>query len=140
MLTARGGSSRPPCSYGSKLANGLRRVCQRFGIRALGVPNQDTRSKQMNMQPRFETTRENTLREIAVLSKILADLVRTVQQLESDIAAEEERARVSDRSDVMYPVLARTLIERRDNLRVTIAALEQRHTERARYEQVATAA
>jgi hypothetical protein len=94
----------------------------------------------MNMQPRFETPRENAMREIAVLSKMLADLVRTVLQIESDIAAEEERARVSDRSDVMYPVLARTLIGRRDNLRVTIAALEQRHTERAGYAQVATAA
>ena len=94
----------------------------------------------MNMQPRFETPRENAVREIAVLGKMLADLFRTVLQIESDIAAEEQRARVSDRSDVMYPVLARTLIERRDNLRVTIAALEQRHTERARYKQVATAA
>ena len=94
----------------------------------------------MNIQSRFETARESAVREVAVISKILADLVRTVQQIESDIAAEEERARVSDRSDVMYPVLARTLIERRDNLKMTIAALEQRHTERARYEQVATAA
>lgn len=94
----------------------------------------------MNMQTRFETTRQSAVRELAVLSKILADLVRTVQQIESDIAAEEERARVSDRSDVKYPVLARTLIGRRDNLRVTIAALEARHTERARYEQMATAA
>ena len=122
------------------MANGLRWVCQPFGIQALDVPNQDTGNKQMNMQPRFETTRKSAVREIAVLGKILADLVRIVQQIESDIAAEEERARVSDRSDVMYPVLARTLIGRRDNLRVTIAALEQRHTERARYEQVATAA
>jgi hypothetical protein len=94
----------------------------------------------MNMQPRFETTRDNAVREIAVIGRILADLVRTVQQIESDIAAEEMRARVFDRSDVMYPVLARALIERHNNLRVTIAALEQRHTEQARYEQVATAA
>jgi hypothetical protein len=115
-------------------------VCQLFGIQPLDVPNQDTGNKQMNMQPRFETTRDSAAREIAVLSKILADLVRTVQLIESDIAAEEERARVSDRSDVKYPVLARTLIGRRDNLRVTIATLEQRHTERARHEPAATAA
>ena len=94
----------------------------------------------MNIRSRFETARESAVREVAVISKILADLVRTVQLIESDIAAEEERARVSDRSDVKYPVLARTLIGRRDNLRVTIAALEQRHTERAQHEQVATAA
>ena len=89
----------------------------------------------MSMQPRFETPRET-----AVIGKILADLVRTVQLIESDIATEEERARVSDRSDVKYPVLASTLIKRRDNLKVTIAALEARYTERARHEYVATAA
>jgi len=94
----------------------------------------------MNFQPRFETMSDNAAREIAALSKMLADLVRTVQLIESDIATEEERARVSDRSDVKYPVLASTLIKRRDNLKVTIAALEARYTERARHEYVATAA
>ena len=89
----------------------------------------------MNMQPRFETTRET-----AMIRKILAELVRTVQLIESDIAAEEERAKVSDRSDAKYPMLARTLIERRDNLELTIAALEQRLTERGQHERIATAA
>ena len=89
----------------------------------------------MNMQTHFETTRE-----VTVISKILADLVRTVQLIETEIAAEEARAGVSDRSDVKYSILARTLIERRDNLKATIAALEQRHAERAPHELVATAA
>ena len=40
----------------------------------------------MSMQPRFETARET-----AVISKILADLVRTVQLIECEIAAQEER-------------------------------------------------
>lgn len=94
----------------------------------------------MNMQPHFETTSEGAVREVAVIGKILADLVRTVQLIESDIAAEEERAKVSDRSDVKYPMLARTLIERRDNLNMTIAVLERRLTERAPDENIATAA
>jgi hypothetical protein len=94
----------------------------------------------MNIQARFETTRESAVREVAVISKILADLVRTVQLIETDIATEEQRSGVSDRFDVRYPILARTLIERRGNLKITIAALEQRHTERAQHEQVATAA
>jgi len=94
----------------------------------------------MNMQPRFETTHESAVREIAAIRKVLADLVRSVQLIERDIAAEEERAAVSDRSDVRYPILARTLIDRRDNLKITIAALEQHHTGRALHEQVATAA
>jgi len=37
-------------------------------------------------------------------------------------------------------MLARSLIERRDNIKMTIAALEERLTEQARHEQVATAA
>jgi len=71
---------------------------------------------------------------------MLADLVRIKQLIESDIVAEEERSGISDRSDVRYSILARTLIERCDNLKRTIAALEQRHTERALHEQMATAA
>jgi hypothetical protein len=111
-----------------------------FGIQALDVPDQDIGSKNMNTQARIETARESAEREIAVISKILADLVRTVQLIESDIAAEEDRAGVSDRSDVRYPVLASSLIERRDNLRTTIDALERRRAARAVQEQVATAA
>jgi hypothetical protein len=88
----------------------------------------------MSMPPRFETPRET-----AVIVKILADLVRTVQLIECEIAAQEERASVSDRSDAKYPMQARTLIERRDNLKMTIDALEQRLAERAPHEQ-ATAA
>jgi pantothenate synthetase len=79
-------------------------------------------------------------RQVTVISKILADLVRTVQLIESDIVAEEEQAKISNRSDAKYPILARSLIERRDNIKLTIAALEQRFIERAQHEQVATAA
>jgi hypothetical protein len=80
----------------------------------------------MSMPPRFETSRAT-----AVITRILADLVRTVIQIECEIAAQEERASVSDRSDVKYPMLARTLIERRDNLKMTIDVLEQRLEGRA---------
>jgi hypothetical protein len=54
------------------------------------------------------------------------DLNRTICILDRDIATEEERARVFDRSDAMYPILARTLAARRDNLKVTVNALDQR--------------
>ena len=48
----------------------------------------------MNMQAHFETTRE-----VTVISKMLADLVHTVELIESDIAVEEERANIFDQSD-----------------------------------------
>jgi hypothetical protein len=53
-------------------------------------------------------------------------LDRIVQILNCDIATEEERVRVFDRSDVTYPLLAVTLVARRDNLRDTIAVFERR--------------
>jgi hypothetical protein len=57
---------------------------------------------------------------------LIADINRVVQILDSDIAAEEEQAGIFDRSRFDYPILARTLAARRDNLLGTIAALEQR--------------
>jgi len=69
---------------------------------------------------------ESELREAAQIRTLISDLDRIVQMLNCDIATEEERARISDRSDVTYPLLARTLAARRDNLRDTIAVFEQR--------------
>jgi hypothetical protein len=80
----------------------------------------------MNMQRHFEIASVTALREAAVIRTLMDDLDRTIQVLECDIATEEERARVFDRSDAKYPILARTLATRRDNLRVTIAVLAQR--------------
>ena len=57
---------------------------------------------------------------------MIADLDRRVGLLNSDIASEEKRVRVSDPSNFAYPIHARTMAARRDNLRVTIAALDQR--------------
>jgi hypothetical protein len=57
---------------------------------------------------------------------LITDLDRIVQILNCDITTEEERARISDHSDATYPMLAKMLAARRDNLRDTIAALESR--------------
>jgi hypothetical protein len=66
------------------------------------------------------------LREMARISALISDIDRVVRLFDCDIAAEEQRARVSDRLDPCYPILARTLAARRDNLKETIAALEKR--------------
>jgi hypothetical protein len=66
------------------------------------------------------------LREARQTRTLIADIERIAQILNSDIAAEEERARLFDPTQAEYPILARTLAARRDNLRDTIAALEQR--------------
>jgi hypothetical protein len=78
----------------------------------------------MKHQRHFEKTASS--REALQIGELIADLDRIVRLLNRDIATEEERARVFDRSSAEYPILARDLAERRDNLAVTIAALERR--------------
>jgi hypothetical protein len=78
----------------------------------------------MNMSRHFETA----AREAAVIKKMLDDARRTIQIFYVDIATEEERAGVFDRSEPGYPVLARALAARRNNLNATIAELERFET------------
>jgi hypothetical protein len=82
----------------------------------------------MKHQRHFEIPNATALREAAVIRAMMDDLNRTVRLLECDVATEEERARIFDRSNSAYPILARTLATRRDNLRGTITVLEQRLT------------
>jgi hypothetical protein len=77
----------------------------------------------MKHQRHFETTAS---REAAQTRTLIADLNRIVQILNGDIAAEEERAGVFDPFQAEYPMIARGLATRRDNLADTIAALERR--------------
>jgi hypothetical protein len=76
----------------------------------------------MKHQRHFETTAS---REAAKTKALIADLDRIVQILDDAIAAEEELAGVSDRSQAGYPMHAREMAARRDNLTDTIAALEE---------------
>ena len=79
----------------------------------------------MKQQRHFDTS-EAAQREAAQIWKMIVDIDRNVRMLDCDIATEEERAGISDRSDAAYPVLARMLATRRDNLKDTITVLEQR--------------
>jgi hypothetical protein len=69
---------------------------------------------------------ENAMREAPQIRTLISDLDRIVQILNCDIATEEERVRVFDRSDVTYPLFAITLAARRDNLSGTLVVFEQR--------------
>jgi hypothetical protein len=73
----------------------------------------------MKHQRHFETNAART-------KALIADLDRIIQILNEAIAAEEELAGVSDRSQAGYPPHARKMVARRDNLTDTIAALKQR--------------
>jgi hypothetical protein len=80
----------------------------------------------MKVRRRFDVPSATTLREAALVKTMLVDLAETIEQLNRDIAAEEERVRIFDVSAPAYPILAKSLIARRDNLRSTIAALVKR--------------
>jgi hypothetical protein len=78
----------------------------------------------MKHQRHFESATAS--RDALQIGELIADLDCIVQILNSDIVAEEERAHAFKRSQPEYPMLARTLAARRDNLRDTIAALQRR--------------
>ena len=79
----------------------------------------------MRHQRHFDTS-EAVQREAVQIWKMIVNLDRSVQLLNCDIATEEERTGIFDHSDIAYPILARMLATRRDNLKETITALEQR--------------
>ncbi len=68
----------------------------------------------------------STSRDVARISALISDIDRIVRILDADIAAEEERTGIFDRLDPAYSTLAGSLAARRDNLRETIAVLEER--------------
>jgi ABC-type transporter Mla subunit MlaD len=74
----------------------------------------------------FENVNRTSAREAECIGTMIADLRRVVQVLDCDVQTEEERSRIFDRSKANYPMLARTLAARRDNIKATIAALEAR--------------
>src|ERR1700690_694008 len=77
-------------------------------------------------QRRFGTQVEAATVAAAQIRELIEKIGRTVQSLNYDIEAEEERAGCRDSRDPAYPVLARNMAARRDNLAETIAALQRR--------------
>jgi len=80
----------------------------------------------MKNERHFETTMTGGKYEAQRLAILLADIHHTVRNLELSIEAEQDRARNHDPSHYAYPLTARMMIMRRNNLKATVAALEQR--------------
>jgi hypothetical protein len=110
----------------TKLAGFLRLLSQGTAIAIDRVPNLITLEIAMKMQRHFEIENEAAVRELAQIRTMIADFDRTVEILDCEISTEEERGWVSDPTDVVYPILARAMRIRRDNLKVTIGLLDQR--------------
>jgi hypothetical protein len=92
----------------------------RFGLRDWTILEQPVK------QQHQVDTREAKQSQAILIWKLIGEIDRTVRLLDCDIKTEEERVGISNRSDATYPILARTLATRRDNLKDTMSALEQR--------------
>lgn len=80
----------------------------------------------MSYPRHFEMQNRTLAREVSQISTMLAELERAVQILDADIAAEEQRTGISDRTNFAYPTTAQDMIARRDNLKTTISVLTSR--------------
>jgi len=70
--------------------------------------------------------RDAVQKETVQLRHMISDLERILKALDQNLEAELERSRVKDLSDSAFPMSARVLIKRRDNLKATIASLLER--------------
>jgi hypothetical protein len=74
----------------------------------------------MKRQYRIETPEID--RAVTQVATMIADMKRVVALLDEDIAA--VRTRIHDKADSAYPPLAKSLWERQNNLKRTIAELQ----------------
>jgi hypothetical protein len=72
----------------------------------------------------LETPRRTAAINSIQIATLIGSLSRTFELLTVDIEHEEARVGVRDFSDPAYPVLARSLRRRRENIRATIVSLE----------------
>ena len=72
----------------------------------------------------LETPQRTAATNRLQIATLISDLSRLVDILSADIEHEEARAGVRYSSDPAYPVLARSLRARRENIGATIALLE----------------
>lgn len=72
------------------------------------------------MPPMYRSGTTGSMR----LQALIADLQWKNQLIGSDIAEEEQRTGVFNANNVAYPLIAKGLRERRDNLIATIATLQ----------------
>lgn len=80
----------------------------------------------MSYPRHFEMQNRTLAREVSQISTTIAEMERAVQILDADIATEEQRTGINDRTHFAYSTTARNMISRRENIRTTIAVLTSR--------------
>jgi hypothetical protein len=89
------------------------------------VPILATGNPDMKQPRHFENVTPTTSRAVACIKTLIEDMQRVVILL-GDAAAENERDRMRGYSEAESSILAKTLAERRDNLKATISMLAER--------------
>jgi hypothetical protein len=82
------------------------------------------RVKRMTKQQLFETSANRASQETTQIETLIGRLARTAELMDADINQEEKLASVSDPRDPAYPMIARSLKARRDNLTASISSLQ----------------
>jgi hypothetical protein len=95
------------------------------GVSGERVPEQTSAEATMANSYLHETLRRTAALNELQIATLFQSLSRSVELLTVDIEHEEARVGVRDLSDPAYPVLARSLRTRRDNICATIASLEK---------------
>ncbi|TCT13381.1 flagellar export protein FliJ [Tepidamorphus gemmatus] len=64
-------------------------------------------------------------RKVAQIETMVADFQRMADELDRQIAEEERRVGITDVTHFAYPTFAKAAMQRRDNLRGSVAGLQQ---------------
>ena len=78
------------------------------------------------MEHSTETKHPETDRAARQIGAMIADMERVARALGDDVVEIEARAKIHDKNDVAYPPLAKSLWQRQNNLKRTIAELQRR--------------
>lgn len=68
---------------------------------------------------------EDKRRQVAQIESMVAEFERMAQELDNQVAAEQERSGIHDSQHFAYPTFAKAAIQRRDNLIASINELRE---------------
>jgi hypothetical protein len=115
-----------PTSQGEDFWHRCCPTCAQTPIISRGCIDLKNGHRKMKHQGHFRHV--DPLREAMQTRGLIADISRIIDILNVDIASEEEAAGVTDLARPEYPVLARALRARRDNLLATVFKLREQLT------------
>jgi hypothetical protein len=82
------------------------------------------RVKSMTKQLPSEAVMKTAAHDVVQIETLIKRLARAAEIMDVEISYEEQLSSVRDPSDPAYPMIARTLTARRDNLRASVVSLQ----------------